>query len=177
MVTLITGGAGSGKSAFAEDIAVQLGGTPLIYFATMVAYDGECHEKIQRHREQRAGKGFQTVEGWQALQTMPLSPKTTILVEDLPNWASNLCFGQEGNPNFEQVEKELLGAINCLLACHCSIVVVSNELFSDGRVYPPTTQEFLQMMARLHRRVAQGATAVYEVVAGIPICHKKVGAP
>ena len=62
MFTLVIGGAGSGKSAWAEDLVRGLGIRPCYYLATMQPMDAECGARIARHRAQRAGKGFVTVE-------------------------------------------------------------------------------------------------------------------
>lgn len=62
MITLVTGGSGSGKSAYAEDVAVSAEGTEKYYIATMQIYDAEGERKVERHRKLRAGKGFTTIE-------------------------------------------------------------------------------------------------------------------
>ena len=63
MITLIMGGSGSGKSAYAEDYALAQAGESLKYYiATMQIYDAEGQRKVERHRKLRAGKGFVTIE-------------------------------------------------------------------------------------------------------------------
>ena len=62
MVTLIIGGAASGKSAYAEELAMQSPGVPRLYVATMLAQDAESRARVKRHRALRRGKGFFTVE-------------------------------------------------------------------------------------------------------------------
>ena len=57
---LVTGGSGSGKSAFAEDCVVSFGKTDRIYIATMYPFDEESRKRVQRHRKMRQGKGFET---------------------------------------------------------------------------------------------------------------------
>ena len=58
MITLIMGGSGSGKSAYAEDYALaQAGESSKYYIATMQIYDAEGQRKVERHRKLRAGKG------------------------------------------------------------------------------------------------------------------------
>ena len=61
MIALVTGGASSGKSAFAEQLALSLPG-PHVYAATMRHGDAETEARIERHRAMRAGKGFVTIE-------------------------------------------------------------------------------------------------------------------
>lgn len=63
MMTLITGGSGSGKSAYAEDYLLSLAKEEKKYYiATMQIYDAEGERKVMRHRDLRRGKGFQTIE-------------------------------------------------------------------------------------------------------------------
>ena len=56
MMTVVTGGSGSGKSAFAEDKIVSFGPAKRIYIATMHPYDEESHKRVARHQKMRAGK-------------------------------------------------------------------------------------------------------------------------
>ena len=63
MMTLIIGGSGSGKSAFAEQYLAEIAKEEKKYYiATMKIYDEEGRKKVERHRRQRAGKGFATIE-------------------------------------------------------------------------------------------------------------------
>ena len=61
MITLVTGGSGSGKSAYAESLLYSCEGIRY-YIATMQIYDAEGEKKVERHRKLRAGKGFLTIE-------------------------------------------------------------------------------------------------------------------
>ena len=61
MITLVTGGSGSGKSAYAESLLSSCEGIKY-YIATMQIYDAEGEQKVERHRKLRAGKGFHTIE-------------------------------------------------------------------------------------------------------------------
>lgn len=68
MLILVTGGSGSGKSAFAEDRILSLGEAKRIYIATMHPFDQESFKRIERHRKMRAGKGFDTIECYTGLR-------------------------------------------------------------------------------------------------------------
>ena len=65
MVTLITGGSGSGKSAYAESVITGFGEHERIYIATMYPFDEESHERIRRHRKMR---GKKTSRRWNVIQ-------------------------------------------------------------------------------------------------------------
>ena len=70
MLVVVTGGSGSGKSAFAEETVLSLGEARRIYIATMQAFDEESHRRIRRHRHMRAGKGFETIERYTELDEL-----------------------------------------------------------------------------------------------------------
>ena len=93
MIVLVIGGSGSGKSAWAERLAVALPGVARVYLATMQAADGESLRRVERHRAQRSDKGFQTVEAAMDLAKAVLPEDASVLVEDVPNWAANEMFG------------------------------------------------------------------------------------
>ena len=73
MMTVVTGGSGSGKSAFAEDKILSFGPGERFYIATMHPYDEESHKRVARHQRMRAGKGFETVECYTGLEKSGLS--------------------------------------------------------------------------------------------------------
>lgn len=116
MLILVTGGAGSGKSLLAERISMRLKRMPFWYVATMQVWDQECRDRIDRHRRQRAGKGFQTVEApvHLAEAAAALPPDGTALLECLSNLVANEQFGGDtGAP----VQAVLDGCMLCTGMC------------------------------------------------------------
>ena len=81
MVTLITGGSGSGKSAYAESVITGFGEHERIYIATMYPFDEESHERIRRHRKMRGEKNFQTLECYTGLKNLQVPPGFCVLLE------------------------------------------------------------------------------------------------
>ena len=81
MMILVTGGSGSGKSAFAEDCVVSCGETERIYIATMYPFDEESRRRVQRHQKMRQGKGFETVECYTGLHKVQVPENSTVLLE------------------------------------------------------------------------------------------------
>ena len=73
MLYMIFGGSGSGKSAYAEDLAVKLCPEEKVYLATLTDIDEEMEQRIRDHRKMREGKNFRTVEQGLALETLDLS--------------------------------------------------------------------------------------------------------
>ncbi|MGN0968822.1 MAG: bifunctional adenosylcobinamide kinase/adenosylcobinamide-phosphate guanylyltransferase [Oscillospiraceae bacterium] len=171
MLIVVTGGAGSGKSEFAEGLVTAAGSGARCYLATMQVWDEECRRRVERHRKMRAGKEFTTVECpfdlAAAAEQVPQG--SAVLLEDLTNLASNEWFGGAGAENMERCVLEGLERV-CERAA--LTVVVANELFSDGIKYDAETARFLEAQGRLNRAVCARADQVYEVVCGIPVCWK-----
>lgn len=173
MLHLISGGAGSGKSAYAEAQVLASPAQRRIYLATMVLWDEECRRRAARHRAMRRDKGFVTLECPTGLAGAEVPPDSVVLLEDLSNVVANECYGGCG---FDRVEEAVLRGMERLCAQAADVVVVTNELFSDGVVYDPSTQRYLSCLAALNRCLARRADRVTEVVAGIPV-RWKGGAP
>ena len=169
MLVLVSGGAASGKSKYAEALVTAAPEGPRLYVATMEVRDGESRRRIERHRAMRAGKGFRTEERPRRLEELTPPPGAAALLEDLSNLAANEWFGPQGRAGaFGRV----LSGVEKLAREAAYTVVVTNELFSDGVVYHRETADYLDCLARLNRAVAARADQVYEVVCGIPVCWK-----
>ena len=169
MLALITGGSGSGKSAWAEGLTTALCPGEKIYWATMAPGGAEDDKRIARHRSLRAGKGFSTLErpGIPTPEEIPAG--STVLLEDLSNLLANLLFSPE--PPTDPVSTVLEGLEALLPRCG-HLIIVSNEIFSDGRSYDPDTTAFVTALAALNRELAQRADLVAEVVCGLPLVLK-----
>ena len=174
MRVLIFGGAGSGKSEYAEQLACQLGREgQLVYLATMSARDPESLARIQRHRLQRAGNGFTTIERPSGLARLQLPLDSVALLEDLSNLAANELFleGQESKLALQEMQ----AGISHLERQARHLIVVGNDLFSDGVAYDAGTQEYLHLLAQLQSWLAGRFDQVIEVVCGLPVVWKGAG--
>lgn len=168
---MIIGGAGSGKSEYAEQLACRLGqGGRLIYLATMAARDKESLFRIQKHRAQRAGKGFETVECPCDLKILPVQQNDCVLLEDLSNLAANELFSKslDSNDALQRMDEGIAHIEKT--ARH--LVVVGNALFSDGISYDCATKAYLHTLAALQNKLAGRFEQVTEVVCGLPIIWK-----
>lgn len=176
MTALIIGGSGSGKSVYGEDYLTALSaGKKKYYLAAMQAYDKESRARIERHRQMRAGKGFITIEQpvrvQDALAHMEAGEKTALL-ECVSNLAANEMFCTEEQRQEAAVEEKVTGGIAILEKTLTHLVIVSNNVFADGRVYDRETMAYIRAMGRINQRLAAMADEVVEVVAGIPIVIK-----
>ena len=168
MLALIIGGAGSGKSEYAEKLAVRLAKNadgPLIYLAAMVSGSREADARIQKHRRNRAGRGFLTVERYLNLSGLQITDHAgaTVLLEDLGNLLGNEMFLPGGRG-----PEAVLDGIRHILKQSGNLIVVGNEVFSDGQRYDEETQKYLLGLARIQRQLAEEAGLVAEVICGCP---------
>jgi adenosylcobinamide kinase/adenosylcobinamide-phosphate guanylyltransferase len=170
MIALITGGSGSGKSAFAEDYACRLSPDEKLYVATMVPCDEESRRRIARHRSMRAEKFFATVECPQSILSVLQKKHKTVLVECVSNWAANRLFAPGGTP--EDTVSTIVSELVALHRDNKNVVVVSNEIFSDGIPYDAATTQYIAVVAEINRQLSRHAQLVAEVVCGIPVVQK-----
>ena len=171
MLLFILGGSGSGKSAYAEERIVRSGIQNRAYIATMEPFGAEGQARIVRHRKMREGKGFTTLERPRDLVGIPVEEGCAALLEDLTNLFANEWF----TVSPEGAADRVMEGIYRLKDTAALTVVVGNDLFADGLDYDADTRTYLAALADLHCRVAARADGVYEVVCGIPICHRKEG--
>lgn len=185
MFHVVTGGSGSGKSAYAEEWIckqrLQTDSRHLYYIATMVPYGKETERKILRHRQMRSGKGFETIECFtdlkQMVQAAPEFSESAqkegicVLLECMSNLAANELYTDTGAK--EQTEATILSGIRALQAKCRGLAVVTNEVFGE---LPPHTDEmktYLRVLGTVNQAMTKLADQVTEVVYGIPVEVKK----
>ena len=189
MITLVLGGSGSGKSAYAEHLLD--GKTNKYYIATMQVYDAEGEKKVARHRRLRAGKGFVTIEqprdigevdfskrAQQAMeppdragQNVTERPRCALL-ECMSNLVANEMFAENKIRLRDEVTAQILDGIEALNRQLAHFLIVTNNVFEDGISYEETTAEYIEAMGQVNERLAAMADTVIEVVAGIPVVWK-----
>ena len=169
MLTLVVGGAASGKSEYAERLVLQTA-LPRYYLATMQVWDAECAARVEKHRRMRAEKQFETLECPLHLGTVHLPARGTALLEDLGNLTANELYDPTGAG--EAAASAILDGLDRLAAQCEHLVVVSNEVFSGGANYAGDTDRYLKALAQVNNALAAQADAVVRVVCGIPVYHK-----
>lgn len=167
MTMLLTGGSGCGKSAFAERVVATLPKENRVYIATMCVCDEESRQRVARHMERRSGMGFCTVEQQKCLSMASIRAGSVALLEDLPNLLANEMFWG-GDP------QRILPDLHALAEKCSHLVIVTNDVFSDGEKYAESTQEYMRLLAEINCAVAEMADCVAEVVYGIPLPRKGV---
>lgn len=170
-MVLITGGSGSGKSRWAEDFLLSLGAAPRVYIATLKVYDDEGRARIARHRMMRADKGFLTVERPLDIGGAEIPKRADVLLECLSTLISNEMFAPDG-AGMDCVQAVLTG-IETLAGKARNLVIVTNEVFSDGVVYATETAQYIENLAAVNCALAKLSDRVVEVVYGVPIEHRR----
>lgn len=164
---LVTGGARSGKSLYAEGL-VRASTRERIYVATCTPFDDEMRQRIDCHRDQR-GEGWRTIEEPRDLAGVLAAESTAhraILVDCLTLWLSNLIFA-ESDPEAETAR--LAGALR---AAPGPIVLVTNEVGSGIVPDNALARRFRDEQGRLNRRIAELADVAVLVAAGLPLVLK-----
>jgi adenosylcobinamide kinase / adenosylcobinamide-phosphate guanylyltransferase len=165
-LTLVIGGAKSGKSKLAERLC-QVSGRPRQYIATAQAFDDEMHAKIAAHQKQR-GAGWQTIEEpLRVDQTLCHSTAGAVVLLDCATlWLTNhLLAGSD-------LEAEQTALLRALATCAAPVVVVSNEV--GWSVVPENrlARQFSNAQGQLNQRLAAQADLVVAVMAGLPMTLK-----
>lgn len=165
-LTLVLGGAASGKSDFAEGL-VAASGRPRAYIATAEARDAEMQAKIARHREAR-GPGWRTLEAPRDLSQAlgGISPGEAVLIDCATLWLTNLLLAEA---DLAAGEAELFAAMD---ACPAPVVIVSNEVGLGLVPDTPLGRRFREAQGGLNRRLATRADLVVFVAAGLPLVLK-----
>ncbi|MEA3195504.1 MAG: adenosylcobinamide kinase / adenosylcobinamide-phosphate guanylyltransferase [Betaproteobacteria bacterium] len=166
---LISGGARSGKSAYAEKLALE-SGRPTLYIATALPGDEEMRERIEHHRRRRPA-AWRTrecpVHLGSALRE-EAGPGACVIVDCLTLWLANLNGGN--------VEAEREDFLRALLQAQAEVLVVTNELGSGIVPAGAATRSFVDEHGLTNQRVAQECERITLMVCGQPLAVKLAGA-
>jgi adenosylcobinamide kinase/adenosylcobinamide-phosphate guanylyltransferase len=165
LLTLVLGGARSGKSAYAEKIVTALAPPPWVYCATAQALDEEMGERIAHHRARRA-EGWVTVETPLALAESIATETRPVLVDCLTLWLTNCLLAER--PISAEIEK----FIAATSACRAPLVFVSNEVGLGIVPENALARAFRDHAGRLHQDLAKIAKRVVFMAAGLPMVLK-----
>jgi len=164
-IIFITGGARSGKSRFAQELAENFPG-PKAYLATAQALDKEMAERIQRHRERRP-KDWETLE--EPLRVAEIVEEygdrlRLILIDCLTLWVSNLMARFPEGKVLEEADR----LVRACQQAGCSLIIVGNEVGMGIVPDNPMARAFRDLNGLINQRVARQADEVYFVISGLP---------
>ena len=151
-IQLILGPNSSGKSLYAEALATQNSGSSLFYIATMIPHTSDNFARIEKHRLQREGKGFHTIEEPWNVDTLSFPANAVVLLEDASNLLANGIFQHKKDVSicFEKIK---------FLAKHCSkLIIVSITGFVPSELYDAETNDYILQLNDLNEKLKNIAT-------------------
>jgi len=165
-LSLILGGARSGKSALAEALATSAN-RPRAYIATSQAFDAEMEAKIAKHRQDR-GPDWQTIEAPLDIEAAlgEVTPNSVVLIDCLTLWLSNQMH------TGVDMSSEITKLLTTLSASPNPVICVSNEVGMGLVPDTPLGRQFRDFQGRLNQKVAEQADLAVFVVAGLPLTLK-----
>ncbi len=174
-ITLVLGGARSGKSAYAQkqaELAAAATGRPPLMIATAEPFDDEMRDRIARHRDER-GDGWRTLEVPLdlAAAVRDLTAEDVVVVDCLTLWLSNQMLA---NRDLPAAVDEVAMALS---SCRATVWVVSNEVGWSLVPENALGRSFRDESGRLNQRVASVADAACLIIAGMCMGLKSVERP
>ncbi len=179
---LVTGGARSGKSTFAEEYAAAKG-TKIAYIATSQIWDKEMAFRVKLHQERRPAN-WHTYEApfdaHESVKEAAAEGCDMILFDCLTVYMSNLLCSleniEDSQANYQLVQEKCQAVIDAVKESQADMVVVTNEV-GDG-IVPENhlAREFRDLSGLANQLLARKASEVYLVVAGIPVNIKEIDA-
>lgn len=176
MAVLVTGGARSGKSSFAEKLAMH-GSERGVYIATSHIYDEEMRERVRLHQQMRLSSGYpwDTREEPYGLcellkQLDESGEEAVVLVDCLTLWLSNWLLQYEGEQDASTlVMKQVDRLVSAVSDYRGQLILVTNEV-GDGIVPEyPLGRSFRDLAGRMNQRLAEVCEQVFLVTVGIPV--------
>lgn len=163
-IILITGGTRSGKSSFAEKMALRLSENP-VYMATSRIWDPEHHERILHHQANR-GQQWTNIEEEKHLSRHDLTERV-VLVDCVTLWLTNYFFDNQSNINtsLEQAKAEF----GNLTRQEATFIFVTNEIGMGGHAANDMQRHFTDLQGWMNQYIAHSAHEVYWMVSGIAV--------
>lgn len=168
MFVLVTGGAASGKSEYAERLLLSFSNYKY-YIATMHNYgDDETLSRIEKHKLRREGLDITTIEKESEVLDVSIESDSTVLLECMSNLLANEMFIEKKNDCVSHIVSQIGG----LKKKTENVIIVTNEVSSDGIEYDEFTRDYQIKLAAINEKLGKMADCVVEIVYGIPVYLK-----
>ncbi|WP_289055550.1 bifunctional adenosylcobinamide kinase/adenosylcobinamide-phosphate guanylyltransferase [Carboxylicivirga marina] len=163
-IILITGGQRSGKSSFAQKMALQLSEKP-IYLATSRIWDDEHQQRINRHKADR-GPEWTNIEEEKQLSKHNID-KRVVLIDCVTLWLTNFFFDNDSNIDKSLNEAKL--ELEKFTQPNATFIFVTNEIGLGGMPENAIQRKFTDLQGWMNQHIASIANEVHLMVSGIPI--------
>lgn len=164
-VIMVTGGQRSGKSMFAEKLALGMSEHPT-YLATARVLDEEMRRRVEIHKERRQFR-WRNLETPLTVEGLTFQTDETVMVDCLTMWAMNWLF--EKNENLDEAFSELKRQIEILKVTGISLIIVTNEIGLGGVSPNALQRKFTDLQGSINQYVASLSDEVYMLISGIPL--------
>ena len=163
-VTLITGGVRSGKSSYAQRMALERASNP-VYLATSRVWDEEYRQRIERHKADR-GPQWTTVEEERALSRHDFTGRT-VVVDCVTLWCTNFFYDLDSDVN--RTLEAVCSEFDRLVEQAADLIFVTNEIGSGGISADACQRRFCDLQGWVNQHIARAADEVWWMGSGIPV--------
>jgi adenosylcobinamide kinase/adenosylcobinamide-phosphate guanylyltransferase len=161
-IILITGGQRSGKSTYAQQLALSLSSNP-VYLATSAIWDDEHRERIERHKTDR-GTQWTNIEELKDLHLLNLNNEV-VVIDCVTLWATN--FFTESNGDVEYSLTSVIERFDKLVKQQATLIFVTNELGLGGTTTNDLQRRFNDLLGWVNQHIAAKADEVFLMISGI----------
>jgi adenosylcobinamide kinase / adenosylcobinamide-phosphate guanylyltransferase len=164
MIHFITGGARSGKSSYAQKLALRLSNEP-VYIATSRMWDEDHKKRINRHKEDRDSR-FILFEEEKYISRLKIENRT-VVVDCITLWLVN--FLSDNKYDFKKTLEETKSELKKIFQIDCSLIIVSNEIGMGVHAESEMARKFTDLQGWINQFIAENAGQVFLMVSGIPL--------
>ncbi|MCC5906924.1 MAG: bifunctional adenosylcobinamide kinase/adenosylcobinamide-phosphate guanylyltransferase [Balneolaceae bacterium] len=164
MMTLVTGGARSGKSSFAQKRALRLSPEP-VYIATAEVNDEEFSGRVKRHQLER-GSEWTTFEANRNIHELPIKARVVVL-DCVTLWLAKIFSCNQYQT--ENSLKDFAAQFNRLCKVDCTLIIVTNEIGMGVHAQTESGRKFTDLQGWANQHIAEKAVEVICMISGIPL--------
>ncbi|MFK7048792.1 MULTISPECIES: bifunctional adenosylcobinamide kinase/adenosylcobinamide-phosphate guanylyltransferase [Flavobacterium] len=165
MLYLITGGERSGKSAYAQNLALELTSNP-VYMATARKWDGDFQKRIDRHQKDRDHR-WTNIEEEKNISNFDFSGRVT-MIDCVTLWLTNFFVDTQNNVE-RSLELAKLEIEKILLQQNSQIIIITNEIGMGVHAHTEIGRKFTELQGWMNQYLAQKADKVILMISGIPV--------
>lgn len=164
MIILITGGERSGKSSYAQSLALKLSDRP-VYLATSKVWDEDFAQRVERHRGERDERWTSIEEQISISKVLP--GNSTVVIDCVTLWLTNYFSKLKGER--DAVVAEAKEELNQIFNYSGTLIIISNELGMGLHATTKMGRDFVEAQGWINQHIAKNADEVYFMVSGLPM--------
>jgi adenosylcobinamide kinase/adenosylcobinamide-phosphate guanylyltransferase len=168
MIIYLSGGARSGKSRFAQEMALKLSPNP-VYVATAKIWDEDFKQRVKRHQQER-GPEWTNFEAYRDIYKLPIENRI-VVIDCVTLWLTN--YWMEYNMDIEKVLEEFKNEIDRMAELAGTFIIISNEIGMGVHADTEVGRKFTDLQGWANQYVAAKADEAIFMVSGLPLYLKK----